>query len=82
MVEKEYWRLVASMDDNVTVEYGADLHTNDFGSGFPTEKSKLVLFSDMEYIKHPWNLNNIPVMDGSVFKYINPDISGMIIPWM
>jgi len=81
-VEREFWRLVSSMDDTVTVEYGADLHTNDFGSGFPTKKSKCAHPSDLEYIDHPWNLNNLPILEGSVFKYINSNISGMIVPWM
>ena len=30
-----FWRLVTSLDDEVTVEYGADLHTARHGSGFP-----------------------------------------------
>ncbi|XP_015794969.1 lysine-specific demethylase 5D isoform X2 [Tetranychus urticae] len=81
-VEKEFWRLVSTMDESVTVEYGADLHTNDFGSGFPTKKSKFISPADLEYIDHPWNLNNLPILEGSVFKYINSNISGMIIPWI
>uniref|UniRef100_A0A7R9CCT3 [histone H3]-trimethyl-L-lysine(4) demethylase n=1 Tax=Timema cristinae TaxID=61476 RepID=A0A7R9CCT3_TIMCR len=39
LVEKEFWRIVSSIDEDVTVEYGADLHTVEHGSGFPT-KSK------------------------------------------
>ena len=35
VVEKEFWRLVSTMDEDVTVEYGADLHTAVHGSGFP-----------------------------------------------
>lgn len=82
-VEKEYWRLVSSLQDNVSVEYGADLHCNEFGSGFPTQATRDLLDEqDLEYIDHPWNLNNTPVAEGSVFKYINTNISGMIIPWM
>lgn len=84
-VEKEYWRLVSSMHDSVSVEYGADLHCNEFGSGFPTKANQETLedsSSQLEYINHPWNLNNTPVAEGSVFKYINTNISGMIIPWM
>lgn len=82
-VEKEYWRLVSSLNDDVSVEYGADLHCNEFGSGFPTLATKdLLSEEDLPYIDHPWNLNNTPVAEGSVFKYINANISGMIIPWM
>lgn len=37
---------------------------------------------DTKYLHHPWNLNNLPILDGSVFKYMNSDISGVIVPWM
>lgn len=82
LVEQEYWRLVSCLEENVCVEYGADLHCNEFGSGFPTRTSKDLHPSDNEYIDHPWNLNNMPIAEGSVFRYINANISGMIIPWM
>lgn len=32
--------MVSSIDEDVCVEYGADLHTMDHGSGFPTAQSK------------------------------------------
>lgn len=32
-VEREFWRVVSSIDEDVTVEYGADLHSMDHGSG-------------------------------------------------
>ena len=42
-VEKEFWRLLASPDEPVLVEYGADLHTQEKGSGFPTLANKAKL---------------------------------------
>ena len=81
LTEKEFWRIVSSYEDDVAVEYGADLHTAHFGSGFPTHKNTKLLPTDLEYLDHKWNLNNLPVLDGSVFKYINTNISGMIVPW-
>ncbi len=27
LVEKEFWRLVSSIEEDVTVEYGADIHS-------------------------------------------------------
>ena len=39
LIEKEFWRLVSSLDDHVNVEYGADLHSLEHGSGFPTKKT-------------------------------------------
>lgn len=81
MLEKEFWRLTQSLDETVTVEYGADLHTNDYGSGFPTATTKNLRPEDEKYITSPWNLNNLPILEGSVFKHINQNISGMIVPW-
>lgn len=76
-VEREFWRIVSSIDEDVTVEYGADLHTMDHGSGFPTSTSINLLPGDIEYADSQWNLNNLPVLEGSVLGYINADISGM-----
>ena len=59
------------------VEYGADLHTMDHGSGFPTLGSKHLNEDDSEYAKSEWNLNNMPVLSNSVLKYIDIDISGL-----
>ncbi|GFS49370.1 hypothetical protein NPIL_411092 [Nephila pilipes] len=81
LVEKEFWRIVNAVDEDVTVEYGADLHTIEHGSGFPNEKTKTLLPGDEEYVTSGWNLNNLPVLEGSVLKHINADISGMKIPW-
>jgi len=36
LVEREFWRILGSTEEDVTVEYGADLHSSDNGSGFPT----------------------------------------------
>jgi len=39
-VEKEFWRLVNCIEEDVVVEYGADNPVSDeCGSGFPTEKT-------------------------------------------
>ena len=36
-MEKEFWRLVNSIEDEVVVKYGADVHVMEVGSGFPTK---------------------------------------------
>lgn len=82
VAEKEFWRIISSVDDDVTVEYGADLHSMDHGSGFPTKSSINLLPGDQEYADSGWNLNNLPVLEGSVLRFINADISGMTVPWM
>lgn len=39
LVEKEFWRLVSTIEEDVTVEYGADIASKEFGSGFPVSNS-------------------------------------------
>uniref|UniRef100_A0A7R9CEJ1 [histone H3]-trimethyl-L-lysine(4) demethylase n=1 Tax=Timema cristinae TaxID=61476 RepID=A0A7R9CEJ1_TIMCR len=82
IVEREFWRLVSSIDEDVTVEYGADLHTMDHGSGFPTKFTKNLHPVDQKYADSDWNLNNLPVLEASVLGHINADVSGMKVPWI
>ena len=39
LAEKEFWRLVDCVDEDVVIEYGADIHAADSGSGFPTKST-------------------------------------------
>ncbi|XP_007957146.1 lysine-specific demethylase 5D-like [Orycteropus afer afer] len=83
LVEKEFWRLVNSIEEDVTVEYGADIHSKEFGSGFPVSSSKRNLSSEeQDYATSGWNLNVMPVLEQSVLCHINADISGMKVPWL
>ncbi|XP_062941214.1 lysine-specific demethylase 5D isoform X3 [Cynocephalus volans] len=83
LVEKEFWRLVSSIEEDVTVEYGADIHSKEFGSGFPVSNSERNLSpEEEEYATSGWNLNVMPVLDQSVLCHINADISGMKVPWL
>ncbi|KAI7828357.1 JmjC domain, hydroxylase-domain-containing protein [Kickxella alabastrina] len=78
VVEQEFWRLIASPFEEVEVEYGADLHSAQHGSGFPTvERNPLE-----PYARHPWNLNVLPFQPASLFNHIQQDISGMMTPWI
>ncbi|ORZ20066.1 PLU-1-like protein-domain-containing protein [Lobosporangium transversale] len=77
-VEREFWRLVENAYETVEVEYGADLHSTQHGSGFPT----LEKHPTDKYSAHPANLNNIPVLPESLFCHIKTDISGMMVPWL
>lgn len=40
LVEKEFWRLVSTIEEDVTVEYGADIASKEFGSGFPVRDGR------------------------------------------
>lgn len=48
LVEREFWRLVSSIEEDVTVEYGADIHSKEFGSGFPMNNGKRHLSTEEE----------------------------------
>ncbi|KAH8805752.1 PLU-1-like protein-domain-containing protein [Xylogone sp. PMI_703] len=77
-IEREFWRLVASLEETVEVEYGADIHSTTHGSGFPTiEKNP-----QNPYSTDPWNLNIMPLHPDSLFRHIKSDISGMTVPWL
>ncbi|KAI1891193.1 hypothetical protein AGOR_G00162430 [Albula goreensis] len=83
LVEREFWRLVSSIEEDVTVEYGADIHSKEFGSGFPMKNGKRTLTKEEEeYAQSGWNLNVMPVLEQSVLCHINADISGMKVPWL
>ncbi|TFK00711.1 angiopoietin-related protein 1-like [Platysternon megacephalum] len=83
LVEKEFWRLVSSIEEDVIVEYGADISSKDFGSGFPVKDGRRKMMpEEEEYALSGWNLNNMPVLEQSVLAHINADISGMKVPWL
>ncbi|XP_061075789.1 lysine (K)-specific demethylase 5Ba [Conger conger] len=83
LVEKEFWRLVSTIEEDVTVEYGADIASRDFGSGFPIRNGRFkVAPEDEAYLSCGWNLNNLPVMEASVLTHVSADICGMKRPWL
>lgn len=77
-IEREFWRLVASLEETVEVEYGADIHSTTHGSGFPTIERN----PRDPYAIDPWNLNIMPLHADSLFRHIKSDISGMTVPWL
>ncbi|CAH8460551.1 unnamed protein product [Schistosoma rodhaini] len=87
-VEREFWRILQEYNDDVVVEYGADIHSSSQGSGFPTKSmlKNLVgtasqLAEAKKYADSPWNLNILPLLDRSVLRFIKGNIDGMKIPW-
>lgn len=69
-VEYEFWRILQEYNDDVVVEYGADIHSSSKGSGFPTEARLPNLVGTAQqledakmYAISPWNLNILPLLD-------------------
>ncbi|KAG8085078.1 hypothetical protein GUJ93_ZPchr0010g9854 [Zizania palustris] len=79
-IEGEYWRIVVCPTDEVEVDYGADLDTSMFRSGF----SKLSSDANKQdpYGLSCWNLNNLPRSPGSALSFETEDISGVVVPWL
>ncbi|CAA2982637.1 lysine-specific demethylase JMJ18-like [Olea europaea subsp. europaea] len=81
-IEGEYWRIVEKPEDEVEVYYGADLETGTFRSGFPKESSLSTDTVIDQYVTSGWNLNNLPRLPGSVLRFEECDISGVVVPWL
>ena len=80
-VEQEFWRLVSTLEEDVSVMYGADLQTFELGSGFPTLDNNVQVDS-IDYANSGWNLNNMPLESRSLMRFIEAKISGMKLPWL
>ncbi|CAD6221717.1 unnamed protein product [Miscanthus lutarioriparius] len=80
-IEGEYWRIVVGSTDEVEVDYGADLDTATFGSGF-VKVSSLDGNKQDPYGLSGWNLNFLPRLPGSVTSFEGEDIPGVVVPWL
>jgi histone demethylase JARID1 len=85
-LERDYWDIVDSHSRHVVVEYGNDVNTDEFGSGFPlSERGRSVYgkvdpakigapepkFGTDDYYKETWwNLNNMPQAPDSVLRHV------------
>ena len=64
-------------------EYAADVPTAKYGSGFGRPGQKIINEKQIEYVNHPWNLNNLPHAYNSLMQFPRRhDISGINIPWL
>lgn len=96
-LEQDYWDIV-ELSKEVAVEYGNDVDTHIFGSGFPlSERGRSIYgtknldkmeqpdpkFGTEDYYKETWwNLNNIPCAPDSVLRHVKVGINGINVPWM
>jgi JmjC domain, hydroxylase/C5HC2 zinc finger len=97
-LERDYWDIVETHNREMSVEYGNDVDTTTFGSGFPlSERGRAIsgtinpekvnapepLFGEPDYYKETWwNLNNIPSAPDSVLRHVRVGINGINVPWM
>jgi len=97
-LERDYWDLVELNSHQVTVEYGNDIDTTEYWSGFPlsergrsmngTKKEEKVNlpepeFGSEDYYKETgWNLNNIPCCQDSILRHVKIGINGINVPWL
>jgi hypothetical protein len=97
-LEKDYWSIVETRSREISVEYGNDVNTDEFGSGFPlSERGRSVFgttgpekvklpepkFGTEEYYKEThWNTNNMPWAPDSVLRHVKVAINGINVPWM
>lgn len=63
------------------MDYGADLDTATFGSGFVKLSSSDGNKQD-PYGLSGWNLNFLPRLPGSVTSFEDEDIPGVVVPWL
>ncbi|CAB9516648.1 specific demethylase 5D [Seminavis robusta] len=97
-LERDYWDIIESHSRQLVVEYGNDVNTDEFGSGFPLSErgrsiygkkdpAKMALpepkFGTEDYYRETWwNLNNIPCAPDSVLRHVKVGINGINVPWM
>jgi histone demethylase JARID1 len=92
-LERDYWHLVETHSKQVAVEYGNDVGTDVYGSGFPlSERGRSICgkknpektkqpepkFGTKDFYKETWwNLNNIPSAPNSVLGHVKVGINGI-----
>lgn len=97
-LEREYWDIVETHTRELAVEYGNDVETSRYGSGFPlSERGRAIAgkpdpekmkqsepkFGEPDFYKETWwNLNNIPQAPDSVLRHVRVGINGVNVPWM
>ncbi|KAK1374392.1 Lysine-specific demethylase rbr-2 [Heracleum sosnowskyi] len=85
-LEKKFWEIVEGSAGPLEVKYGSDLDTSVYGSGFPRisdQKPQAVEAAKWdEYCASPWNLNNLPKLQGSMLRAVHHSIAGVMVPWL
>lgn len=86
-LEKDYWEIVETNQREALAEYGNDLDSTKFFSGFPRcnieQRKTITNINDPDYYAHStWNLNNMPSAPGSILRFLKAQITGINVPWL
>ncbi|KAI0500585.1 hypothetical protein KFK09_018799 [Dendrobium nobile] len=85
-IEKLFWEIVEGKAGELDVIYGSDLDTSVHGSGFPRAGDPVLptVEADVwqDYVYSPWNLNNLPKLQGSMLRVVHDNIAGVMVPWL
>lgn len=85
-IEQKFWEIVDGSLGEVEVMYGNDLDTSVYGSGFPRSNDLMPTSAEVEewekYTSSPWNLNNLPKLQGSMLQAVHNNIAGVMVPWL
>lgn len=97
-LERDYWKLVESESEEFITEYGNDIDTQKYWSGFPlsergrclggkVNEEKINLpepkFGTEDFYKETyWNLNNIAFAPEGMLQHVKVGINGINVPWL
>lgn len=69
-IEHDFWRLRASPEEEVTIEFGDNLSSDEYGSGFPKSYHRSDPLEIRECYRSPWNLHNLARLENSVLHHV------------
>ncbi|KAH9729336.1 putative lysine-specific demethylase JMJ16 [Citrus sinensis] len=79
-IEGEYRRIIENPTEEIEVLYGENLETGTFGSGFPTVSNPCEASDHQKYLKSGWNLNNLPMLPGSLLSSESCKTCNLLVP--
>ncbi|KAH9785384.1 putative lysine-specific demethylase JMJ16 [Citrus sinensis] len=79
-IEGEYRRIIENPTEEIEVLYGENLETGTFGSGFPTVSNPCKASDHQKYLKSGWNLNNLPMLPGSLLSSESCKTCNLLVP--
>eukprot|EP01039_Chlorochromonas_danica_P004523 gene4523-4961_t len=81
MLAKDYWDMVETGTRTATVEYGNDIDSSVYGSGFPSLYENGVK-KELPGKYSRWNLNSLPVDSSSLLRFLQAPVNGINVPWV